>query len=166
MTMCGLPGLPTWASVLCNRAEQGSSPIPPTSFSASVSHFLEGLAELADEQWILTEPGTWNYTVVAEAFQARGLGLPRIGVKTLSIHVRANLLADGPFISVFPRSVLHTYGPRFSLKALPVDLPLRPWPVTIVTLKHRTLSPVVERFIGCAREVARTFTGRRQAGRT
>jgi DNA-binding transcriptional LysR family regulator len=47
-----------------------------------------------------------------------------------------------------------------SLKVLPVDLPDRPWPVTIVTLKNRTLSPVVERFIECTREVAKSIAGR------
>jgi hypothetical protein len=49
-------------------------------------------------------------------------------------------------ITVFPLSVLHTYGPRFSLKALPVDFPSRAWPVTIVTPKHRTLDlPSIDR---------------------
>lgn len=115
------------------------------------------LAELANERWILAPPGTWNHTVVAEAFRARGLDLPMVGLKTLSMHLRVNLLADGPFITVFPRSVLYTYGGRFSLKVLPVDFPVRPWPVTIVTLKNRTLSPVVERFIECAREVAKSM---------
>jgi hypothetical protein len=43
---------------------------------------------------------------------------------------------------------------------LPVDLPARPWPVAIVTLKNRTLSPVVERFIACAREVTKSMAGR------
>jgi hypothetical protein len=43
------------------------------------------------------------------------------------------------------------------LKELHVDLPLRPWLVAILTLKNRTLSPVVERFIACAREVAKPF---------
>ena len=43
------------------------------------------------------------------------------------------------------------------LKELHVDLPLRPWLVAILTLKNRTLSPVVERFIACAREVAQPF---------
>jgi len=42
-----------------------------------------------------------------------------------------------------------------SLKVLPVDLPVRPWPVNIVTLKNRTLNPVAGRFIECAREVTR-----------
>jgi len=116
------------------------------------------LGELKDEPWILSAPGTWNHTVVADAFRALGLGLPRISLDTFSVHLRANLLATGPYITVFPLSVLRTYGPRFSFKALPVDFPSRPWPVTIVTLKHRTLSPVVERFIDCAREVAKPFT--------
>jgi hypothetical protein len=41
------------------------------------------------------------------------------------------------------------------MKELPVKLPIRPWLITIVTLKNRTLSPIVERFIECAREVAK-----------
>lgn len=115
------------------------------------------LAELKNEPWILSAPGTWNHTVVADVFRARRLGLPRVSLNTLSIHLRASLLATGPYITVFPISVLRTYGDRFSLKALPVEFPSRPWPVTIVTLRHRTLSPVVERFIECSRDVAKSF---------
>ena len=43
------------------------------------------------------------------------------------------------------------------LKRLPVDLPLRPWPIAIITLKNRTLSPVAERFIEAARNIAKSF---------
>ena len=121
------------------------------------------LAELVNERWILSAPGTWNHTVAAEAFRARGLSLPEISLKTLSIHLRANLLTAGPFITLVPHSVLRLYGNRFSLKVLPVDLPVRPWPVTIVTLKNRTLSPVVERFIECVREVAKSFAAQPQS---
>jgi hypothetical protein len=42
-----------------------------------------------------------------------------------------------------------------SLKVLPVDLPVHPWLVNIVTLKNRTLSPVVERFLECAHDFTR-----------
>jgi DNA-binding transcriptional LysR family regulator len=56
-------------------------------------------------------------------------------------------------------SFLRLYADQFSLKVLPVDLPIRPWPVVIVTLKNRTLSPVVERFIECTREVAASIAG-------
>jgi DNA-binding transcriptional LysR family regulator len=116
------------------------------------------LAELIDERWILSVPGTWNHMVAEEAFRARGLPLPKISLNTLSIHLRINLIASGPYIAVLPRSVFRSYGKHFSLKVLPIRLPIRPWPTTIVRLKNRTLSPVVERFITCAREVAKSFS--------
>jgi len=115
------------------------------------------LAELVDEPWILMIPSSWNYIGVAEAFQARGLAMPRITLVTFSVHLRTHLLADGDFITAFPSSLLHTNARYFSLRSLPVDLPIRPWPVAVVTLKDRTMSPLVERFIECAREVARSM---------
>jgi DNA-binding transcriptional LysR family regulator len=122
------------------------------------------LAELVDERWILSAPGTWNYGVLAEAFRARGLDMPSLSVKTLSVHLRTNLLATGQFVTAFPRSVLHLYADRFSLKALPLDLPVQPWPVRLLTLKDRTLSPLVERFIECSRDVAKSIAGRKRGG--
>src|SRR5262249_54187204 len=92
--------------------------------------------------------------VLQEAFRARGLVMPKAFLTTFSIHFRANLLATGPFLSALPGSHIRLNAERFSLKVLPVDLPRRPWPVAIITLKNRTLSPVVGRFI----EHVRTFT--------
>jgi DNA-binding transcriptional LysR family regulator len=120
------------------------------------------LAELVDERWIITGPGTWNYSVLSEAFRARGLDMPRLSVKTLSVYLRTNLLATGQFIAAFPRSVLHLHADRFALKVLPLDLPVRPWPVALLTLKDRTLSPVVERFIECTRDVVKSIAGPRR----
>src|SRR5262249_50313107 len=93
---------------------------------------------------------------LAEAFRARGLDLPKATLVTLSMPVITHFLAKGQSLSAVPRSLA-----RFNaLNVLPVDLPVRPWPVTMVTLKNRTLSPVVERFIACAREVAKSIAGR------
>jgi DNA-binding transcriptional LysR family regulator len=111
------------------------------------------LADLAADRWILAGPETWNYAAVAEAFGARRLKMPKIFVKTLSLHIRANLLASGEYITALPRSVLHLYGQRFAMQILPVDLPPRPWPVILLTLKNRSLTPVVERFIWNLREI-------------
>lgn len=117
------------------------------------------LAELVNEPWLLTSSDNWNYVMVAEAFRARGLEAPDVRLKTLSIHLRTNLLASGRFITALPQSVMRLYAQRFSLKVLPIDMPVRPWPVAIVTLKHRTLSPVVERFIESIREVGKAIAG-------
>jgi DNA-binding transcriptional LysR family regulator len=113
------------------------------------------LAELIDEPWILSPPDTWAYLRLAEAFQALGLAMPKASFVTLSVHLRNHLLASGRFISVFPKSI----ADRYAQKVLPVDLPVRPWPVVMVTLKNRTLSPIVERFLECARDVAKSTAG-------
>jgi DNA-binding transcriptional LysR family regulator len=116
------------------------------------------LAELIDEPWILAQPGTWNYNGIAEAFKARGLDVPKASLVSVSVGLRTRLLANGPFIAALPNSVLQLNRDHYALKALPIDLPERPWPVVIMTLKNRTLSPVVQRFIECAREVAKSIT--------
>jgi DNA-binding transcriptional LysR family regulator len=114
------------------------------------------LAELINETWILASPDTTNYRVITEAFRERGLGAPRIGLKTLSTHLRANLVASGKFIAPFPNSVLTFYADRFSLKALPVALSNKPWPVAILTLKNRMLNPVAELFLTHLRNFVRS----------
>ena len=88
--------------------------------------------------------------------------MPEVCLKTLSVHLRANLLASGQFITAFPNSVLDLYARRFGLRVLPVDLPPDPWPVVILTQKHRTLSPVVIAFIECARAVAKSLAKARR----
>jgi DNA-binding transcriptional LysR family regulator len=109
------------------------------------------LAELIDESWILTPSNTWNHMGMEDAFRTRGLATPRISVVTPSVHVSIHLLASGAFITAHAKSLIDRYG----LKVLPVKLPVRPWPVAILTLKNRTLSPMVELFLKEVRDSTR-----------
>jgi DNA-binding transcriptional LysR family regulator len=52
------------------------------------------------------------------------------------------------------------HGERYSLNVLPIELPVHRYPVGIVTLKNRTLGPVVQLFIQRAREIAQAVSGR------
>jgi DNA-binding transcriptional LysR family regulator len=114
------------------------------------------LADLVHEPWIMQAPNTWNYARLAQALQARGLDMPKSQLVTLSTPLRIHFLANGPFISMIAQSLaLHN-----SLIVLPLGLPAWEFPIAIVTMKNRTLSPVVERFIACAREVTSTLTKR------
>src|SRR5262245_37689084 len=111
------------------------------------------LAELINEPWILAHPDSWNYICVEEAFREAGLELPNVRLFGFSMHLVNHFVAKGPFLTAHPRSVA-----RFcALKVLPVKLPVRPWRLAIATVKNRTVSPVVERFIECARDVAKQF---------
>jgi DNA-binding transcriptional LysR family regulator len=109
------------------------------------------LAELIEEPWIMQGTHTWNYARVEEAFRVRGLGMPKTQLVTLSWPLINHFVFEGPYITTRPKSV----AARHSLKVLPVNFPIRPWPLSILTLKNRTMSPVVERFIECARVIAR-----------
>jgi DNA-binding transcriptional LysR family regulator len=114
------------------------------------------IAELIAEPWLLVAPPSWNYVYVAQAFEQCGLAMPNVNLMTLSLPLRAHMVANGPFITVNTRMVIHLmreYG--LKLKALSVDVPMEPWPVIVATLKSRTLSPLVERFIECARDAAK-----------
>jgi DNA-binding transcriptional LysR family regulator len=123
------------------------------------------LTELVDEPWVITESDTLSYLRLKEAFAARGLGMPKRIVQTVSTHLRVNLAASGSHIATLPNSTLRVYGERFALKALPVDFPDRSWPAVIVTLKNRTLSPVVERFIQHVRDFTRPMRSSNPAPR-
>ena len=67
-----------------------------------------------------------------------------------------SLLATGRFVTILPASALRFPARRSEIKVLPVQLPMARVPNGIVTLKNRTLSPVAQLFIDCAREVAKT----------
>ena len=120
------------------------------------------LAELLDAPWILTAPHSWVYLSVAEAFQARGLAMPKISLAAPSALLRVHLLATGPFVTALPSSVLRLNAGRHSLKVLPVDLQIRGYPVAILTLKNRVLSPLVALFVEHIREVAKSMAVRPQ----
>jgi DNA-binding transcriptional LysR family regulator len=115
------------------------------------------LADLVDDPWIMAPSDARGTKAVMDAFHARGLARPQVTVATYSIHLRNFLSMSGRFIAVVPASVLRLNAELFFLKRLPIELPMPPWPVAIVMLKNRTLSPVVERFVECTREVAKSI---------
>ena len=114
------------------------------------------LAELADAPWILPA-NSWNWWRVEEAFGAIGKNMPNAMVDTVSVALRQQLLATGRFVAAIPASTLRSNIHKGLLKVLPVVLPNKPWPVVMVTLKHRTLSPAVQQFVELAR-IRRTPT--------
>src|SRR5215813_1677607 len=114
------------------------------------------LADLMDEPWTLPPPDTLFGSVVAEAFRASGLDVPRATVVTSNISVRNALLATGRFLTMVQGSVLAFPTDSPALKDLPIELPQATRrPVGLITLKNRTLNPVAQLFIDSAREAAK-----------
>jgi DNA-binding transcriptional LysR family regulator len=89
-----------------------------------------------------------------KAFRSNGLDYPRTTVVTNPIEVRISLMATGRYLSIFPSSILRFPAKRTELRALPVKQKFARGPVEIITLNNRTLSPLAQLFINCARMVA------------
>jgi DNA-binding transcriptional LysR family regulator len=114
-------------------------------------HKIE-LEELLGEPWLLPGEGFSQ----AQVFQSQGFVVPKFGVTSYSVYHRILLLTTGRFIGVLSGSVMR-FSPAVhaSLSVLPVAFSASTWPVAIVKLKGRTISPVVQTFIECIRDVAR-----------
>jgi DNA-binding transcriptional LysR family regulator len=118
------------------------------------------LADVANEAWIFPSNRVIR-ELIAEAFDACGLALPRERVTSNSILLRNQLLATGRFLTVLPASVLRYNAKPWSLKALPIELAVKPRSVAMLTLKNRTLSPVVRFFTEHLRAAPPPIPGRR-----
>jgi DNA-binding transcriptional LysR family regulator len=112
------------------------------------------LMELVDEPWLLPHDGIFS-VYLTQAFEANGLAPPKLGVRSYSVAQRVSLLTTNRFVSAESGSVLRFNAAQLPIKVLPVEHTPRPWPIGIVTLKNRTVSPVVQTFLDCVREVAK-----------
>jgi len=117
------------------------------------------LAELVDEAWVLPPYDSAPGRLIFEIFRERNLEPPVPGMTTLSIQLTTALVASGRFVGLLPNSVANFSAGREMLKKLPLELPGKNFSTSIITVKNRTLSPLAELFIACAREVSRPLAG-------
>jgi len=115
------------------------------------------LAELVNEPWTWPPPGSAYDALVIEAFRASGVEPPRATIYTHAINMRISLAATGPFLAVVTAGVISVPRKYDSIRKLPVDLPATLRGFYLLTLKKRTLSPLAQRFIDCARDIAKSL---------
>lgn len=112
-----------------------------------------GLAELAEERWLLSRNELMDGSPVSAAFAQAGLELPRRRVVTGSLNLRYSLLATGSCVTVVPHSLLKFGTPRGALKLLPLELPAWTEPTCVLSLKGRAMSPVASLFVKTVTEL-------------
>ena len=105
------------------------------------------LADLVDADWVATPRETLTTRLLEQAFRDKGLPAPKLRVTTFSVQLRARLLVEGEFLACMPRSLLQVKVDGVGLRTLPIKLAPHTFPVAIVTVKNRTLTPVVELFV-------------------
>ena len=113
------------------------------------------LKDLVHESWTMPPLNSYVGALIVDAFRASGLAVPHLTVAGYNL-LQTALIGTGRFLSILPGSFLRFNGKRLGLKALPIELPIPPRPVGIVTLKNRTVSPLAQLFVDCAREHVET----------
>jgi DNA-binding transcriptional LysR family regulator len=113
------------------------------------------LKDLVGEAWAMPPPDLSGGALFRDAFRASGLAIPHVAVASYGTHLPSALVSTGRFLTMLPGSYLKFNAKRYGLKALPVKLPIPPVPAGVVTLKKRTLSPLAQLFIRCARASAK-----------
>ena len=113
------------------------------------------LAELANELWVLPAPHDLFGPFIVDAFRASGLEFPRAAVVGSALEMCANLLRTNRYLTILPEFWLQLPDRHPFIRKLAVKLPITGEPIGIISLKNRTPNPVAQRFIDCAREVAR-----------
>jgi DNA-binding transcriptional LysR family regulator len=119
------------------------------------------LADLMEHPWLLFPENSWIDMRVHEAFRRCSVAPPRSIVRAFSVHFCISMLATDRFLAAIAGSVLRFNAPRFGLKVLPINLPAQPWPVAMVTLKNRMVSPAVQEFMKDVRMVAKAMSDQR-----
>lgn len=134
---------------------------PPRVVAGALSPWARrrkvSLADLVNEVWTLTSDQVIR-DFITEAFKAHGLEAPKEKVSASSMLLRSQLLATGRYLTVLPESMVRCNAKQWGLKVLPVDLGMKPMAVTLITLKNRTASPVVQLFVEQVRVVAKTMS--------
>jgi DNA-binding transcriptional LysR family regulator len=118
------------------------------------------LADLIGEPWVLAQPGSLARSLHDAVFRNSGLQPPSATAVTVSLHLYLRLIETGRWLGFVPTSVMRFGGKHMRIKVLPVKIVSPPAPIGFVMIKDRTLTPLAERFIECARKVANSDTGR------
>ena len=113
------------------------------------------LKEIIKGNWVLPPYDSAPGVLVAEVFRANGFSPPKPLVKTIAIQLTVSLIASAEFVGILPASVAALGAHRAALRVLPLKSSGPRISAEIVFLRNRTLSPAVESFIDCAREVTK-----------
>jgi DNA-binding transcriptional LysR family regulator len=115
------------------------------------------LTDIIKGNWVLPPYDSAPGALVSEVFRANGFAPPKPLVKTIAIQLTVSLIASGEFVGILPTSVATLGVHQAALKVLPLKSSGPRISAEIVFLRNRTLSPAVQSFLNCTREVAKSL---------
>lgn len=113
------------------------------------------LADLAQEQWALTEPALMSQQWLRRKFQDGGFASPRCAFESRSIRLRLQAVASSDLLDFTSKSVFHQAAHRLRLVEIPVKELSWTRPVGVIYREVGYLSPAAKRFIEILKTTAK-----------
>lgn len=119
---------------------------------AAVAHRLSArkrvtLADLTEEEWVLSAPAVLNVLHLQRVFREHGLPPPRMAIEARPIRLRLQICAATALLSFNAKRMLRLVAPRLRLKELPVDELRWRRPVGVIYRQEAYLPPAARRLI-------------------
>lgn len=121
------------------------------------------LEELLNADWFV--PASYDgqhHSIMADAFSAANLPVPRRTIRYTSFSPALGLVADANVIGIFP-GVLGEKLARLGLRQIALEIPLPEIETDVVMRSGAPLTPVSQHFLNCLVESARRLTRQSQS---
>ncbi len=140
----------------------------PHSLIARAGHPLAqheklGLAELAEQAWIVPPAGSVLRDRLTALFLGQGLDLPSETVETMSLPVTTSLLIGSDMVAALPEEPVRTWLDAGLLTVLPIDLGLRMDVYGIITRRQHQLSPGAQAMLNALHQISLRCDGTKLA---
>jgi LysR family transcriptional regulator of abg operon len=105
------------------------------------------LADLLDLNWIIYRRGHTGLDVFEQTFVASRLQPPRSTIECTSFACALSLVENGDYITLVPTQIFSGNGRSQSIAPLPLDTPMPPWQVAVISRASHELSAVCHAFL-------------------
>lgn len=105
------------------------------------------LANLLDLDWIIYRRSHTGLDIFEQTFASNGLALPKSTIQCTSFACALALLENGNYVTLVPSQMFSGGRSSRSIAFLPLDSPMQPWQVAVISRAKHELSAVCLAFL-------------------
>lgn len=105
------------------------------------------LADLVDLNWVIYRRGRTGLDVFEQTFIASRLKPPRSTIECTSFACALALVENGDYVTLVPTQIFSGNRRSLSIAPLPLDTPMPPWQVAVISRASQELSAVCHAFL-------------------
>jgi DNA-binding transcriptional LysR family regulator len=105
------------------------------------------LADLVDLNWVIYRRGRTGLDVFEQAFNASGLKPPQSTIECTSFACALSLVENGDYVTLVPTQIFSGNRRPLPIAPLPLDTPMQPWQVAVISRASHELSAVCRAFL-------------------